>query len=64
MDKVLVTGGRGLVGSAIKSLTSEYPDLQFLFSSRLDHDLTSDRGRKRCCLMLYSPIMLFTRLLE
>ena len=41
MDKVLVTGGRGLVGSAIKSLTSEYPDLQFLFSARADHDLTN-----------------------
>ena len=41
MDKVLVTGGRGLVGSAIKSLTSEYPDLQFLFSCRVDHDLTN-----------------------
>ena len=42
MAKVLVTGGRGLVGNAIKSLTSEYTDLEFVFSSRLDHDLTNE----------------------
>ncbi len=39
--KVLITGGSGLVGSAIKSISSLYPDLQFIFLSSKDCDLTN-----------------------
>ena len=47
MDKVLVTGGRGLVGSAIRSLEKEYPQFEFIYTGHRDHDLTKEREVKR-----------------
>ncbi len=38
---VLVTGGTGLVGSAIKSISTQYPDFDFVFLSSKDCDLTN-----------------------
>ena len=46
MKKVLVTGGGGLVGSAIKSLQQQYGDLSFVFSSHQEHDLTCEQDVK------------------
>lgn len=39
--KVLITGGSGLVGSAIKSISSLYPNFEFIFLSSKDCDLTN-----------------------
>ena len=39
--KVLVTGGTGLVGNAIQSISHEYPDYVFYFTGRKDADLTN-----------------------
>jgi GDP-L-fucose synthase len=47
MAKILVTGGNGLVGSALKALVSEYSDLEFVFSGHKDHDLTNEGDVKR-----------------
>ena len=44
--KVLVTGGSGMVGSAIKKISSEY-DYQFLFLSSKDCDLTNYEDTKK-----------------
>jgi GDP-L-fucose synthase len=40
METVLVTGGVGLVGSAIKSISSNYPNYKFIFISSIECDLT------------------------
>jgi GDP-L-fucose synthase len=40
MVKILVTGGDGLVGNAIKSIAGEFPDFQCVFATRKDADLT------------------------
>ena len=37
--KILVTGGSGLVGTAIKSLKNKYPQHIFYFVSSKDYDL-------------------------
>ena len=37
--KILVTGGTGLVGNAIKSIKDKYSEHTFIFSSRLNCDL-------------------------
>ena len=47
MKTVLVTGGNGLVGSAIKSLQERYPHYKFVFSGHSDHDLTREADVKR-----------------
>lgn len=39
--KVLVTGGTGLVGSALKSISGDYDDYTFFFLSSKDCDLTN-----------------------
>ena len=41
MDKILITGGSGLVGSAIKKISIEYPSYQFIFASSKDCDFTN-----------------------
>lgn len=41
MEKILVTGGTGLVGSAIYSISLSYPSYEFVFLSSKDCDLTS-----------------------
>ena len=40
--RVLVTGGGGLVGSAIASVSEEYPQYEFVFSGHKQHDLTNE----------------------
>jgi GDP-L-fucose synthase len=40
MNKILVTGGSGLVGSAIKSISTLYPSYEFIFLSSKECDLT------------------------
>ena len=44
---VLVTGARGLVGSAISDLTEEYSHYNFVFSGHKDHDLTKEEEVKQ-----------------
>ncbi len=39
--KILVTGGSAVAGSALKSITSEYPGSEFFFISSKDCDLTN-----------------------
>jgi len=51
MEKILVTGGSGLVGSAIKFLQSDYPQYEFVFVSSSDvnllvYDLTLEHFRR------------------
>ena len=45
--KVLVTGAGGLVASAIQSEGKKYPEYEFLFSGRRDHDLTKQEDVER-----------------
>jgi GDP-L-fucose synthase len=40
MERILVTGGTGLVGSAIKTISYNYPNYEFIFMSNKDCDLT------------------------
>jgi len=47
MKTVLVTGGHGLVGSAIKSLQEQYPQYEFVFSGHKDHDLINEDDVKK-----------------
>ena len=53
MKKVLVTGGRGLVGSSIKRLSENY-DYNFVFTTREDGDLTSEKN-VRNLFIKYEP---------
>lgn len=46
MNKIMITGGSGLVGSAIKKIAENY-DCQFIFLSSKDVDLTSLEDTKR-----------------
>jgi len=46
MKKILVTGGNGLVGSAIQSMTTDYPEFKFYFTTHKDADLTNKRHVK------------------
>ena len=39
--KILVTGGSGLVGSALKKISKNYPEDEFIFVSSKDYDLTN-----------------------
>ena len=48
--KILVTGGSGLVGSAIKQISNNYPNYEFIFVSSKDYDLTQYSQTR---LMLY-----------
>lgn len=40
MNIILVTGGSGLVGSAIKKISNEYPQYEFIFMNSKDCNLT------------------------
>ena len=40
-SKILVTGGTGLVGSAIKKLETEYPDYIICLTNTRECDLTN-----------------------
>ena len=39
-DKILVTGGTGLVGTALQAIQGDYPQYEFVFSGSKDCDLT------------------------
>ena len=39
MDRILVTGGSGLVGNAIKTISTKYNKYEFIFVSSKDYDL-------------------------
>jgi len=43
---ILITGGTGLVGSAIKSLSEEYKNYNFVFSTHKECDLTKEEEVK------------------
>ena len=45
-NKILVTGGGGLVGSAIESISSTYPDYNFIFTNHNEYDLTQESAVK------------------
>jgi len=45
--RILVTGGNGLVGSAIKQVSSNYPEIEFLFTTHTQIDLTNERDTKK-----------------
>ena len=47
MKTVLITGGNGLVGSALRSLKDDYPQYNFVFSSHQEHDLINEGDVKR-----------------
>lgn len=53
MKKVLVTGSEGLLGSAIKALSNQYP-YEFIFSSRKDCNLLDNKCTEEL-LMNYKP---------
>jgi GDP-L-fucose synthase len=40
---VLITGGNGLVGSAIKSIRNQYPNLDFYYTTHKEVDLTNQK---------------------
>jgi GDP-L-fucose synthase len=40
LKKILITGGSGLVGNAIKNISKDYNKYQFIFVSSKDYDLT------------------------
>jgi len=42
MKTILVTGANGALGSAFKSIESDYPDYEFLYCSSKDADLTRE----------------------
>lgn len=44
--KVLVTGAGGLVGSAVASISAQYPHYEFIFSGHKQHDLTNEESVK------------------
>lgn len=44
--KVLVTGAGGLVGSAVESISKQYPHYEFIFSGHRQHDLTNEESVK------------------
>lgn len=50
--KILVTGGNGLVGTAIRNISQLYPQYKFYFSSHKDKDLTKEKD----VLNLFSDI--------
>lgn len=45
--KILVTGGNGLVGSALRRITKNYPEHEFVFTTRDSHDLTKENDVSR-----------------
>jgi len=45
--RILVTGGKGLVGSAIEAVSLEYQNIDFLFSNKDEFDLTNENDVKK-----------------
>ncbi len=47
-QKILVTGGTGLLGTGLKAIASQYPDRTFIFLSSRDCNLTKSEEVQRC----------------
>ena len=47
MKRIIITGGSGLVGSAIKAISHKHGDYEFIYVSSSDYDLTSMEETKR-----------------
>jgi len=45
-NKILVTGGNGLVGSAIRKVSVDYPDYEYIYTNRNSCDLTIESDVK------------------
>ena len=47
---ILVTGGTGMVGSAIKAISNNYPEYKFIYISSKDYDLTNFNSTEKMFL--------------
>ena len=47
-EKILVTGGTGLIGQAVGSIQSQYPESEFIFWGSRDCDLTKEEESLEC----------------
>jgi GDP-L-fucose synthase len=54
MNKIIITGGTGLVGSALQSIQMQYSDYVFVFLSSKDCDLTNYNDTLEC-FWIHSP---------
>ncbi|MEL1225058.1 MAG: NAD-dependent epimerase/dehydratase family protein, partial [Candidatus Neomarinimicrobiota bacterium] len=46
MKRILITGGNGLVGRAIKDVSSKYPQFEYFFAKHNDYELTNEESVK------------------
>lgn len=54
MKRIIITGGSGLVGSAIRSISHKYNEYEFVYISSREYDLTSMEKTKEM-FELYKP---------
>ena len=54
MKRIIITGGSGLVGTAIRSISYKYPEHEFIYISSRDYDLRSMEKTKEM-FELYKP---------
>jgi GDP-L-fucose synthase len=54
MKRIIITGGTGLVGTAIRSISHKYAEYEFVYISSSDYDLTSMEKTKEM-FELYKP---------
>ena len=54
MKRIIITGGSGLVGTAIKSISHKYTEYEFLYISTSEYDLTS-MSQTRKMFNFYKP---------
>jgi GDP-L-fucose synthase len=54
MIKILITGGNGLVGNALKHVSTEYPNFECMYVNRQDADLT-DKQAVENLFIKYKP---------
>jgi len=45
--KILITGAKGLVGSALRNIQTDHDEFDFVFSGHQEHDLTKEEDVKR-----------------
>ncbi len=46
MKRILITGGNGLVGKAIKDVSNNYPQFKYFFAKHDDYELTNEESVK------------------
>ena len=56
--KILVTGGTGLIGKAIQSIQSQYPESEFVFWNSKDCDLTDENETYSCVQDIESDVII------